>query len=176
MGKRIIEKGRSIALSDLTQLAFLPSVGSEDKHLDALFSMTDGSEGEVKLGIDVKMSDCDRLAGSGDPQGVAKGVPSVHINTVEALPACQLALKIQPNSGRFNFQLARVYEALGHNDEAMAAYRKALDLGHFRAGSALGYRYLNVPPTYLPQGVALLEHAAAAGDVAAIIFARNELY
>jgi TPR repeat protein len=169
LGKRVIEKGRSIALSDLTQLAFLPPVGSEDKHLDALFSMADGSEGKVKLGIDVKMSDCDRLAGAPrDLQGVAKGVPSVHINTVEALPACQLALKIQPNSGRFNFQLARVHDALGHNDEAVTFYRKALDLGHFRAGSALGYRYLNVPPTDPPQGVALLGHAAAAGDVAAI--------
>ena len=169
LGKRIIEKGRSIALGDLSQLTFLPPVGSEDKHLDASFSMADGSEGQVKLGIDVKMSDCDRLAGAPrDPQGVAKGVPGVHINTVEALPACQLALKIQPNSGRFNFQLARVYEALGRNDEALATYRKALDLGHFRAGSALGYRYLNVPPTDLPQGIALLEHAAAAGDRTAI--------
>ena len=169
LGKRIIEKGRSIALGDLSQLTFLPPVGSEDKHLDALFSMTDGSKGEVKLGIDVKMSDCDRLAGAPvDAQGVAKGVTAVHINTAEALPACELALKIQPNSGRFNFQLARVYAALGRNDEAVTAYRKAVDLGHLRAGSALGYWYLNVPPTDLAQGVALLQHAAAAGDAAAI--------
>ena len=115
------------------------------------------------------MSDCDRLAGAPfDAQGVAKGVTAVHINTAEALPACELALKIQPNSGRFNFQLARVYAALGRNDEAMTAYRKAVDLGHLRAGSALGYWYLNVPPTDLAQGVALLQHAAAAGDAAAI--------
>jgi len=36
----------------------------------------------------------------------------------------------------------------------MTAYRKAVDLGHLRAGSALGYWYLNVPPTDLAQGVA----------------------
>ena len=176
LGKRVIGKGRSIALRDLPQLAFLPSVGSEDEHLDALFSVTDGSEGEVKLGIDIKMTDCDRLAGNAlDPQGVGKGVPNVQINTAEALPACELALKTQPNSGRFNFQLARVYAALGRNDEAMAGYRRAVELGYLRAGASLGYRYLNVPPTDLAQGRALLEHAAAAGDVAAI-YALGRVY
>ena len=99
-------------------------------------------------------------------RSVAKGVTAVRINTAEALPACELALKNSAErSGAVQFSSSlAVYAALGRNDEAMAGYRRAVELGYLRAGASLGYRYLNVPPTDPAQGRALLEHAAAAGD------------
>jgi TPR repeat protein len=169
LGDRVIGKGRSLDLNDLPHLSFEAPPGSEGKHFDVLFTPTDGSAGQVKIAIDAELSDCDRLAGDRlDAQGVAKGVLAGRIDTAAALPACELALKARPNSGRFNYELGRVYASLGRNDEAVAAYQKAVSLGYVRAQWALGYRDVYVPPADPERGRETLERAAAAGDVYAI--------
>jgi TPR repeat protein len=166
LGDRVIDKGRSLDAADVARLKFVPAIGSTGKHLEARFVTADGSPGEVKVGIDVQMTDCDRLAGDRlDAQGVSEGVLTGHIDVATALPACELAHKAQPTSGRFGYQLGRVYAALGRDDNAMAAYRQAAASGYVRAEYALGYHYLYVPPVDAAQGKDWLEKAAAAGDV-----------
>jgi TPR repeat protein len=169
LGERVIEKGRSLELADVSRLSFLPPAGSEGKHLDALFTPADDPSGEVKVGIDVQMTDCDRLAGDRlDAQGVAEGILTGQIDTAAALPACERALKARPDSARFNYQIGRVYAALSRDGDALAAYRKAADLGYVRAQWALGYHDEYVQPVDPVRGKAMLERAAAAGDVYAI--------
>jgi TPR repeat protein len=169
LGQRIVEKGSSIAAADLSRLAFSPPVGAEGKKIEAVFVPSDGSSGEARISVDLALDDCDRLAGDRlDAQGVGPGVLPGRIDVAAALPACELAVKANPNSARFRYQLARVYAALGRNSEAILAYKKGADLGHTRALWALGYRALYVPPTDSAAGIAMLEQAAAALDVYAI--------
>ena len=169
LGERVIERGRSIAVADLSRLAFSPPTGAEGKAVEAVFVPSDGSPGEARISIDLVLGDCDRLAGDRlNAQGVGPGVLPGRIDVAQALPACELAVEEHPSSGRFNYQLARIYSAAGRNKEAISAYRKAADLGYTRAVWALGYRALYVPPTDPAAGLGLLERAAAAGDVYAI--------
>ncbi len=169
LGDRVIEKGRSLSLNDLPHLTFEAPAGSEGKHLEAKFATIDGPNSEIAIGIDLQLTDCDRLAGDRlDAQGVAKGVLSSQIDVSNALPACETALKALPNSGRFNYELGRVYAALGRESEAVAAYKKAFSLGHVRAEWALGYHALYVPPVDAARGREYLEDAAKAGDAYAI--------
>jgi TPR repeat protein len=166
LGDRVIDKGRSLDVTDVARLKFVPAIGSTGRHLDALFVPADGSAGQVKVGIDVQMTDCDRLAGDRlDGQGVGEGVLTGRIDVSAALPACELAHKAQPNSGRFGYQLGRVYAALGREGDAVALYRQAAALGYIRAEYALGYHFLYVPPVDVAQARDWLEKASAAGDV-----------
>jgi TPR repeat protein len=169
LGERVIEKGRSIRLSDLSHLSFDAPIGSEGKRLDALFVAADGGASEARIGIEVQATGCDRLAGDVlDAQGVTTGVITSHIDTAAALPACELALKARPNSGRLQYEIARVYAALGRDAEAVAGFHKAADLGHVRALWALGNHDEFHPPVNQERGKELLERAAAAGDVYAM--------
>ncbi len=151
LGDRVIEKGRSLTLADLGHLKFQPQAGTEGKQVEALFSTTDGAPGQVNLEIDVKMTDCDRLAGDKlDAQGVGEGVLVGQIDVSAALPACELAHKAQPNSGRFNYELGRVYAALARDGDSMAAFQRAASLGYVRALWAMGYHFdmcrRSIPP------------------------------
>ena len=169
LGERVIERGRMVRVrADLSQLAFSAPAGAEGKAFEAVFVPSDGASGTAKISIDLVLGDCDRLAGDRlDAQGVGPGVLAGRIDLARALPACEQATG-PPNSGRLNYQLARVYSALGRNKEAIATYKKAADLGYTRAVWALGYRALYVPPIDPAAGLALLERAAGAGDVYAI--------
>ena len=93
---------------------------------------------QARISIDLVLGDCDRLAGDRlNAQGVGPGVLPGRIDVAKALPACELAVEDHPSSGRFNYQLARIYSAAGRNKEAISAYRKAADLGYTRAVWAL---------------------------------------
>ena len=169
LGDRVIEKGRSLTLADLGHLKFQPQAGTEGKQVQALFSTTDGAPGQVNLEIDVKMTDCDRLAGDKlDAQGVGEGVLVGKIDVSAALPACELAHKAQPDSGRFNYELGRVYAALARDGDSMAAFQRAASLGYVRARWAMGYQLSYVPPLDPARGKQLLEQASAAGDALAM--------
>ena len=112
------------------------------------------------------MTECDRLAGDKlDAQGVGEGVLVGQIDVSAALPACELAHKAQPDSGRFNYQLGRVYAALARDGDSMAAFQRAASLGYVRALWALGDHFEYVPPLDPARGKELLEQALAAGDV-----------
>jgi TPR repeat protein len=169
---RVIEPGRTVEVADLSKLAFAPPAGFEGRHLDAIFQPEENATGGIQVGIDVELTDCDRLAGDRlDLQGVAEGVITGQIDTAIALPACESAVKARPTVARFAYQLSRVYAALGRNAESADLVRRAADLGHIRALYALGYRAEYIPPVDQFAGKGYLERAAALGD----IFAAHEL-
>ena len=177
LGDRVIEEGRSVEASDVVNLAFNPPAGSEGKHLDATFVAEGENPGEIKVGIDVALTECDRLAGDRlDLQGVAEGILSGQIDTKAALPACENAVKARPSVGRFTYQLGRVYAALGRDAESAEMFHKAADLGHTRALWALGNRDETVQPVNFERGKTTLERAAAAGDIYAVHSLGNLYY
>ena len=166
LGDRVIGKDHVISVADLPRLVYVPPVGVEGKTLRARFVAANGGSDAVELNVDVALTDCDRLAGDIlDVQGVTAGVLAGRIDLDAALPACELAVKLQPKSGRFAYELARVYAGLGRNGDATATYQKAADLGHIRALWALGYRALYLRPIDAATGIRLLKQASAAGDV-----------
>ena len=166
LGDRVIGKDRVVTLADLPLLTFLPTAGAEGRIAHARFIGVDRAEDSVDIAVAAEVSDCDRLAGDRlDPQGVTSGVFSSHIEVGPALSACERAARQNPRSGRFAYELARVYAALGRNADADAGLRKAVDLGHIRAQWALGYRALYLPPLKEREGLEWLEKATALGDV-----------
>jgi TPR repeat protein len=171
VGSRVIEVGRSIKLSELAKLTFNPSAGTDGRQVQAVFRPPDSESGEVHVAIDVRMTDCDRLAGAMlDPQGASDGVMSGLIDAKSALPACETAVKARPQIARYSFQLGRVLATLGRSAEAGAFYQRAADLGHIRARNQLGYIYTYGAgaPVDLERGRKELERAVADGDVFAI--------
>ncbi len=131
-----------------------------------MFKSVEHPNSQIRLGIDVQITDCDRLAGDRlDAQGAGEGVLTGQIDTAAALPACELAVKARPNLGRFAYQLGRVHAAMARNDEAMANYKKAAGLGHVRAIWAMGNREEYSQPPDFAKGKADFERAAALGDV-----------
>jgi TPR repeat protein len=170
LGQRVIDAGKSLDLADVERLAYLPAAGTAGQRVDVLFKPV-AAVGEVKLSIDVKVTDCDRLAGAPlDTQGVTEGIIQGLIDVKAALPACKAAVAAKPDSGRFAFELGRVLAAVGRSGEAFAQYQRAAVLGHVRAHDSLGYAY-----TYgfgvaadLAKGRQEYEAAVAKGDVYAI--------
>jgi len=166
VGDRVIGKDRVVAFADLPRLSYLPPVGAEGKAVQARFVAANGESDAVELKINVALTDCDRLAGDRlDPQGVTAGVLTGRIDLDAALTACELAVKLQPQTARFVYELARVYSGLGRNAEAAATYQKAADMGHVRALWALGNRALYLAPIDVAKGIELLQRASAAGDI-----------
>ena len=59
---------------------------------------------------DAPATDCDTYAASpADPLRNTKGVPLERIDSTQAIPACQRAVRQYPNSSRLIFQLGRAY-------------------------------------------------------------------
>ena len=50
LGDRVIQEGKSISLSDLDHLAFIPPAGSEGRKIDALFTPAESQTGGVRPG------------------------------------------------------------------------------------------------------------------------------
>ena len=170
LGDRVLEQGRRIDAADLTRLAFNAPIGSAGRHIDLDFRPVQrGLAPLIRIGIDLALTDCDRLAGDRlDSQGVSDGVLTGQIETAAALPACQTAAAARPGVARFTYQLGRIYSALARNGDALTAYRTAADLGHTRALWALGNHDEYSQPPDFARGKDELERAAAAGDVYAI--------
>jgi TPR repeat protein len=171
LGDRIIETGKTIDASDLPRLAFLSPPGQGGKSLEATFEAVEPARGQARLAVDIKVTDCDRLAGSVlDPQGVTEGVLTGKIDTAQAFAACDAAVKAKPQVARFQFELGRVLLAMGRSDEALSRFQTAADLGHVRARQTVGYMYALGAgiPTDFERGRAELEKAAAAGDIFAV--------
>jgi TPR repeat protein len=171
LGSRVIEVGRSIKLSELSQLTFIPRAGTDGRQVQAIFQPVDQKDGQVRVAIDLRLTDCDRLAGARlDPQGVSEGVLTGLIDTKLALPACEAAVKASPRTARYTYQLGRVVAALGRSAEAAALYQRATDLGHIRARHELGYIYSYGAgvPVDLERGRKELEQAVTDSDIFAM--------
>ena len=88
-------------------------------------------------------ADCDSLAASPyDPLvSAGKGVAFEKIDATTAVAACESALEFAPDDAKLRFQLARALDAAGRADEAIAAYKKAIEGGSVLALSAMGSLY-----------------------------------
>ncbi|MCQ4629096.1 SEL1-like repeat protein [Shinella sp. CPCC 100929] len=91
-------------------------------------------------------TECDRLAAAeNDPFKLAstKGVDFYKIDSARAIPACQDAMRENPQEKRFFYQLGRSLDQAGRFAEALAEYRKAADLGNHQAMRNLAILYEN---------------------------------
>jgi hypothetical protein len=87
-------------------------------------------------------TDCDTYAASEhDPERKSAGVPFNQIDEGLAVPACEAAVKLYPNSNRLNFQLNRAYQKVNNDGDAPTRYRRAADLGDASAQTNLGWMY-----------------------------------
>jgi TPR repeat protein len=90
------------------------------------------------------VSECDRLGASPSDEGRSSevpGVPSEKIDATRAIPACEAALKANPNDPRVMFQLGRSYNA-GHDyDGAVRQYLAAVAKNFALAAVNLGVLY-----------------------------------
>src|SRR2546425_1867350 len=69
---------------------------------------------------------CGELAASPyDPQRVGNGVPIDQINTREAVPVCEEAVRRLPGSARLHYQLGRALEAANRPTDARQHYAVA---------------------------------------------------
>ena len=83
------------------------------------------------------VTECDKLAAhSADPTAVSTGIADEQIDAVSAIAACKSALKVDGESPRLKFQLARGYLKAGHIEEATEQFVTAAESGH---GGALAY-------------------------------------
>lgn len=91
-------------------------------------------------------TECDRLAAAeNDPfkLAVTKGVDFYQIDFARAIPACEAAIRENPDEKRFAYQLGRALDHGGRFAEALAQYRKAADLGNHQAMRNLAILYEN---------------------------------
>ncbi len=93
----------------------------------------------VEVQMSSEINDCDFEAGDHlDPGGVGISRYPNELQPEVALAACLKAVEVNPDIGRFHYQLGRAYTALRKLDEAEAAFEEARKLGHDRAYYALG--------------------------------------
>jgi TPR repeat protein len=113
---------------------------------------------------------CDVLAAGGFDPDKPRDVRRVclgQMDTTTAIAACAAAARNAPNERRFHYQLGRAHDAAGQHAEALASYRRAVDLGSAAAINNLATLYENGEgvPRSLPEAEKLYRRAAEAGSV-----------
>ena len=117
---------------------------------------------------------CDQTAADPlDPEKPAS-ITGIDLDGTTALAAsarCAEATRQAAAPRRLFYQLARAYDRAGRDADALTAYRKAADLGHALALTALGERYLSGRGVARngPVAMSMLVRAADAGNVAALV-------
>lgn len=95
---------------------------------------------------------CDRLsADPADPGRIAPGVPDDEMNAEAAVQACREAVKAEPRSGRLQFQLGRALLEDTKPQEAVAQFKRAVELQYPAAYHYLGEAYQAGIGTFLPK-------------------------
>jgi len=80
---------------------------------------------------------CDRLAAHpSDPDAIVAGVPRDEIDVDAAIEACRAAVEEDPESGRLNYQLARVLTYDGRLQEAAPYMQAAVEANYPQACSS----------------------------------------
>ena len=134
--------------ADLTALAFAYSKNSIDREALAAIARTqfrletDGVEKVVEV---VLVPDpCDIAAGDHlDPEGAGFAKFPNEIEPEDAVRVCREAVEKDPQNPRFHYQLGRAFTALRMNDEALAEWEIARNLGYTRASHAIGNAIAN---------------------------------
>ena len=100
-----------------------------------------------------KETACDRLAS--DPNDVNKVGPGITFDKIDAndaIAACQQDLRVNPNTARFKFQLARALHKAKRYEEAARLYKSLASSGYAKAAENLAHLYehgLGVPTDFL---------------------------
>jgi hypothetical protein len=96
--------------------------------------------GTARSEVDPPVHDCDRLAA--DPFGPGKIVPGVqweHLDTANALAACEAAARDFPDVARFQLQYARVLTKAERYNDAESYWRRLADEIHPLAEYNIGF-------------------------------------
>lgn len=87
------------------------------------------------------ISECDRLAASVFDSTKPIEIPGVrheNIDFEKAIPACEAAVKAEPNNARIQFQYGRALQVGKRESLAFETYKKASDLGSLLAANNVG--------------------------------------
>ena len=85
------------------------------------------------------VTDCDRLAANPpDPDRVTAGVERADVDIPAAIAACRSAVRANPNTARFSYQLGRVLFYDGQTDQALASFERAVEQDYRQAKFLLG--------------------------------------
>ena len=111
-------------------------------------------------------SQCDFLAAAPQNQVGVPGVEFDRIDFDKAIPACETALKAQPDHPRLLYNLGRAFDAAGRYEEAVVYYGKSAELGFVSAISSYGVMNMNGQGTAqnFAKGAELLKKARALGS------------
>jgi TPR repeat protein len=91
--------------------------------------------------VELPIDECDRLASDGsDPERVTAPSETIPIG---AIAACEIAVRANPESRRFAFQLGVALATHNRLRDAMPWYRKAAAAGHAEAMHKLGHALMN---------------------------------
>lgn len=96
----------------------------------------------------VRVTACDILtAHPDDRQRVSDPVSITERDAARALPACEEALRTDPNNARLRYQLGLALDTARRFTESFAAYQQAAQAGYVAAGHALAWAYANAEGT-----------------------------
>ena len=111
---------------------------------------------------------CDELAGETQNTLSVKGVAFDEINASKAIPACEAALKNDPESPRVMHNLARAYEKSERLNDALKLYTASAERFYTPAINSLGVMYLSgcgLPGPDVEKGVGLITQARGLGHL-----------
>ncbi|MER9018974.1 TIR domain-containing protein [Mesorhizobium sp. M0898] len=111
-------------------------------------------------------SQCDLLAADVDNNVFVPGVEYDRIDFGHAIPACEAAVRAEPNNPRLMYNLGRAYDRADRYRDAAEWYRWAANLNWVPAENNLAVLYLygRGVPMDIAQGVSLLRKATAEGN------------
>ena len=117
-----------------------------------------------------EITECDRLANHpDDPHKLTPGVGEKKVDLVRAVPACEAAVKADPENPRLNYQLGRVYGYSGQGEKAYPYRNKAVAGGYPQALFVIGYitfHGYNKQPKDVCHGAELIRRSAIANRFA----------
>jgi predicted aspartyl protease len=88
------------------------------------------------------VTNCDKLAASNiDPNAKAPGIPLDELNSAQAIPACEAAVRQSSNNPQLLFQLGRAYQKGRNVSSALKYYRSAAEKSYAPAQESLGDMY-----------------------------------
>lgn len=113
-----------------------------------------------------EITECDRLANHpDDPNKLTPGVGEKKVDLERAIPACEAAVKADPENPRLNYQLGRVYGYSGQGEKAYPYRNKAVAAGYPQALFVIGYitfHGFNKQPKDVCRGAELIRQSAIA--------------
>jgi hypothetical protein len=119
------------------------------------------------------VTDCDRLAAHpDDPEKVQPGLERPQIDFTNAIPACQAAVKADPQNPRLNYQLARLFSYAGRGEEGKTYRERALMAGYPQSLFVFGWIRVTGwegQPKEVCTGAELIRKSAQAGRLAGLV-------